>query len=416
MLRSRQASATPFHGCTFYSPRLVTGSFAGGAPRSGCAEFSVVRGRSGCTKVKGLCPACVTYAGDHLEMWLPDYFIEVTEHFGRSVFAEGGDGAVLKKHLAAGEAYWRSTLGVPTTRGLSRGMNSASSRESFWHARILTVPYGAAATTFSPLSASIGRGLPGCFSGLSEFLPAQWNTNLADAPYAAAWAPVGVPLCLLPAGATAMAGLDAARNAASRIGASGSAGAGGVGGDFACANPVSAKEALAKNANPGSDALAPLTLGPAEIARKLCMGSWGNLLPRTGWIVSEDPTMAALMAAYRFQSAAADLHLNGEVRMRADDKWQVVWPPVVPQTCFRPGEPFGLTTFPKLEAPDAKATEELKTGSIKKGQFYLVAVWRRRSTCEEPLETVGGWSAAHQVNLAKNTAGCAAVNASGGHP
>ena len=64
------SSTMPFNGCTFYRPRLVVQSFAAGTPYGGCAEFSAVLGPSGCRKVKGVCPACVTYSGDHLRMWL----------------------------------------------------------------------------------------------------------------------------------------------------------------------------------------------------------------------------------------------------------------------------------------------------------------------------------------------------------
>lgn len=54
---ARAASLTmPFHGCTFYKPRLVLESFAGASPFAGCAEFSAVNGRNGCRKVKGVCP------------------------------------------------------------------------------------------------------------------------------------------------------------------------------------------------------------------------------------------------------------------------------------------------------------------------------------------------------------------------
>jgi len=406
--------AAPFHGCTFYQPRLVGAAFAGGSPWSGCADFSAARGRAGCTKTKGPCPACVTYAGDHLQLWLPDYLIEVTEHFGRSVFADAPDGAVLKTHIKRGELNWISSLPVPTTRQFSRGINSTSARQNLWHARILTVPYGSLATTFSPLASSIGSGMPTCYTALSEFFPGQWNTNLADGPFAAAWAPIGVPLCLLPFGATSMAALDAAKGTLTAL--SGMSTGTSTGGDTTCANPVSTKEASAKNLNPGSDALAPLTKGPGEIARTLCMGSWGNLLPRTGWISSEDPTMAALQASYRFQSAAADFHSNGEVRMRDDDKWQIVWPPVTPPTCFRPGEQIGLTVLPKLEDPISKGKDEATASSPKRGQFYLIAVWRKRTTCEEPFETVGGWSAAHKLHLAKNQAACAAFASPGGVP
>lgn len=89
----------PINACTNYKPRLI--SFF-----DSCAEFSAITGRNGCTKTKGVCPACVTYPGDHLQMWLPDYFVEVTPHIGRSVFAENAAGSALNLHLKAAMAWW----------------------------------------------------------------------------------------------------------------------------------------------------------------------------------------------------------------------------------------------------------------------------------------------------------------------
>ena len=105
---------TPFNGCTFYAPPYGAQSFAGGAPYAGCAEWSAVRGRNGCTKVKGVCPACVTYQGDSLQMWLPEYFIEVTTAPGESAFTEGADGGLLSKHLALGYMTWKTGKPDPT--------------------------------------------------------------------------------------------------------------------------------------------------------------------------------------------------------------------------------------------------------------------------------------------------------------
>lgn len=101
-------TVAPFNACTFYAPPYLLQSFAGGAPYAGCAEWSAMRGRNGCTKVKGVCPACVKYQGDHLQMWLPEFFIEVTTAPGESAFTEGVDGGLLRKHLALGYKTWKA--------------------------------------------------------------------------------------------------------------------------------------------------------------------------------------------------------------------------------------------------------------------------------------------------------------------
>ncbi len=146
----------PFNGCTFYKPRLALESFAGASDFAGCASFSAVNGRNGCTKIKGVCPACVKYNGDHLQMWLPDYFIEVTKHIGRSVFSESVDGKILAAQLGLAVTWWDAGTASVTNPLFSNGTQSTSGRESVWHARILTVPYGAIANNwpFEPAAAT----------------------------------------------------------------------------------------------------------------------------------------------------------------------------------------------------------------------------------------------------------------------
>lgn len=399
---------TPFNGCTFYAPPYGAQSFAGGAPYAGCAEWSAIRGRNGCTKVKGVCPACVTYQGDSLQMWLPEYFIEVTTAPGESAFTEGADGGLLSKHLALGYTTWKTgtkaKLPIPTA---DRSMPDVTNQSTVWHARVLVMPYANMMGSYSPLPSVQGTEAPTCFAGLSEFVPEQWAFNAADVGYAAAWAPLGIPLCNMPEGALSMAALDAARTAVSRVAGSGSFG----GGDGeVCARPVSGGEATKKNLRPSSDALAPLTEGPASLSSKLCMGAWGNLLPRTGWSVTADPLLSAMQAAYRFTSLAADVALNDRWKLKTDDKWQIVFPVNLPATCFKPGAPFPFLNVPPLEDPTRRNAHELNPKSKRKGT-YIIAVWRRRETCQEPLETVGGWSASHKGNLLKNQAICQGFNA-----
>lgn len=402
-------ATTPFQACTFYSPALILSSFAGGAPFGGCASWSAVRGRNGCTKIKGVCPACVKYQGDHVQMWLPEFFVEVTTAPGESVFTLAADGKLLQKQMKLAQKHWEaSSLSplVPATRGQSHGVSNSH----FWHGRILVMPYAKTMGSFSPLPGVQGTEIPTCFAGLSEFVPSQWNTNGVDAPYAMAWAPVGAPLCNTPQGATLMGGLEAVKGAVSQVGIGKSFG-GGKG--EVCARPMGLAEASSKILRPQSDALAPLSQGPLEISSKLCMGGWGNLLPRTGWSVTADPFLSAMQAAYRFTSLSADFSLNDRWKLTSEDKWQLVFPLATPNTCFKPGAPFPVVAPAPLENPSQRFFHETSPLSQRKGT-YVIAVWRKRETCQEPLETVGGWSVSHQAHLAKNTALCAAVNAQGG--
>ena len=356
-----------------------------------------------------LCPTRDTYLGDHLQMWLPEFFIEVTSAPGESVFTMSADGGLLKKHLALASIHWKASTLSPT-HFFSRSQSDSVTNSVFWHARILVMPYANLMGSFSPLKSAKGTEAPTCFAGLSEFMPSQWAYNLADAPYAMAWSPIGSLLCNSPQGATLFGGIETVKGAVSSVGLGKSFG-GGSG--EVCARPVSLAEASAKNLRPNSDALAPLTMGPTEISSKLCMGSWGNLLPRSGWSVTADPLLSAMQAAYRFSSAAADFNLNDNWKLRSDDKWQIVFPMSAPGTCFKPGALFPLLAPAPLENIAQRKSHEVNPLSQRKGT-YIIAVWRKRDTCEEPLETVGGWSAMHKVHLAKNAAICAGANAQGG--
>ncbi len=399
------AQATPFNGCTFYKDDFVSPSYSDGEPDSGCADFSAVNGRDNCKIWEGVCPACFSYPGDHVQMWLPDYFIEVTKHTGRSIFAEDFDGKAFKTHLKLGVSWWESSTKTPVNPVVSNGMTSSQSRESFWHARILVVPYGSLANNYPPLGSSKGVGLPVCYSALSEFLPAQWNYNLADGAFAFAWSPVGILACLSPAGAVANEVIGLARNKVTAL-----ANAPGLPNqslpvDLACANPVGAKEAYLKNLVPGSAALAPLS---GDIKNSLCMGSWGNLMPRTGWITNEDPFMSAMMAAYKFQSAAGDFHLNNAIKPRSSDKWQIVYPPRSSNKCFSPGSAtLGLP--PAMESIATRMKDETSVGNVLKDGTYVIAVWRKRTACKRPTQFIKGYDNAFKINFKKNKGICDAA-------
>lgn len=384
----------PVNGCTIYKPRLLPYF-------DGCSEFSAVTGRAACMKVKGICPACVTYQGDHLQMWLPDAVIEVTPHFGRSVFAESASGVALNAHLKAATAWaTKTSRQVPLA---SNGDGMDTSHASFWHVRLLPLPFGKLATTFPPLSASKGVGLPVCYSALSELSPGQWNYGLADLPAAGAMAALAIPGCFSALGAAGVAiSQTIASNVASGAGLNESLTANPF--PSGCALPVPAKLALAKNMNPSSD---------AWNLSKLCIGSLGSLLPRTGLIGANDPFKAALIASVKFASVASDYFGDSDIGgWRLTDKWQLVYPPSPHGYCFRPGQvsqalelPFGVTEN-MTSRVQANVTASSKSGA------YIFLVWRLRDTCQEPLNVVSAgaaWQADYQINKAKNLALCSAV-------
>lgn len=366
----------PLHGCTFYKPKFIShfGS---------CADFSSKLGRNRCKKTKGSPPFMTTYPGDHVRMWLPDFFIEVTKHAGQSLFAESLDGQALKVQL-------QTVRSLP----LKNGSESSSSGDSFWYARLLGVPYGALANSFPPVPPTLEGGIPACFKGISEFYNDQWNLNLADAPYAAAFAPVGASMCLSPAGATAFS----PEIKKSITGMSGNPGTMSENPGIPCAVPVTGAQALAINALPTSEPARTLA-SPS----RLCMGTWGNLIPRTGWIPTEDLTMSALMAAFKFQSLTSDLQLSPDLAPRTDDKWQVVFPPQVTNSCFTSGS---VTHIPPGDL--GRERDELVPGGLKKHHTYVIAVWRQRDTCEEPMPFEAR-KKAYQVNFEKNKTLCQAV-------
>jgi hypothetical protein len=410
---SRQAYASkvaPFNACTFQTPEFVGPSFAGGSSNKGCASWSVERGRNGCRKTKGACPLCVTYAGDHLQMWLPEYFIELTTAPGDSLFTITPDGTLLKQHLKLATSIWKSP--VPHNDGAlskadqagRRGAPDITSETHFWHARILVMPYANLMGNYWPLPGVFGTEAPTCFAGISEFFFDQWNLNLIDAPYAFLYAPIGIPLCNTPSGATLAAGVETVRGAVSKVG-SGLSFPGGQG--EVCGRPMACwSEGASKLLRPASDVLRPLT-DPTRI----CMGSWGNLVPRTGWSVTSDAFMSAMQAAYKFTSLNSDLLLNDNFKVRDSDKWQILYPSVTPNSCFKPGSP----TAPPMENGLKKQEKELTPGAKNKGT-YLIAVWRKRETCQEPLEAVNGWSASYKAHLQKNKALCAPLHKLTGAP
>lgn len=389
----------PLNACTSYSPRLIS-TFGT------CADFTVTRAKNGCMKVKGVCPACVTYQGDLLEMWLPEFMVEVSPHIGRSIFAESTAGAALKLHLTAAKAWWDKSF--PSTPLTASGSLSQNSHSSTWHARILPVPFGAAVNTYPPLRSSAGVGVPVCYSSLSELMPNQWKYGQADLPIALAQSFLTVPQCYLPLGAAASAlAQGALAYAPSPSGIISSVTGVDIGGfPNGCARPIFDKEAVAKSLSPSSDAWS---------MSKRCIGTLGALIPRTGEIASDEPFKAALTAGVKFASATSDFFGDSKTGgWELSDKWQLIYPPSLHNYCFRPGQasqilemPFGVNEDGITRASDnAKMNGALANS---KSGSYVFLVWRKRETCQEPLGSI--WKADYELQKAKNMAICAGSSA-----
>lgn len=333
-------------------------------------------------------------------MWLPDFFVEVSTHFGKSMFTDGVSGTALRLHLEAAVRWAKST--AAQYEKFSDGAAFDTSHAMMWHVRILPVPYGKIATTFPPLSASKGVGLPVCYSSLSELDLAQWTYNTADGPAAAALSPIALAQCYTPLGALASsAGQTIGSNVLANSGFDDS----GPTGSFpsGCALPIPAKVALAKSMA-GSDTWS---------LSKMCIGSLGSLIPRTGVVPADNPFKAALVAGIKFASLTADHFGDSSTGgWQLTDKWQLIYPPSPHGYCFRPGQmrqaleiPLGIIEDPTTRMKDS-ATLSARSGT------FVFAVWRRRDTCQEPLNTVTagqGWKFDYQINKGKNIALCGAA-------
>jgi len=338
-----------------------------------CAEPTVQT--SSCKKVKYIGYQRIEYQGDYVSMFLPDFVIETTDHWGKSVFSEAS--ATLGKHLEIAKDWYKekgSALGL-ASGPTDKGGESIGGRYHFWHARLLPVPYGGFNKYPDVAGAAGGHVYPVCYSGISEYYPDQWQKGLSDLQFAMNWAAIGIPMCHTTAGIVSNAVAAQAREAAKQSANSFLAEFGlpiDVS-DFSiqasCAYPIQAQVGISQNLNPSSDALN---------AAKLCMGSLGNLLPREGLIESVDRFRSSIMAGWKFASLVNDFHPGSVAGIEATDKWQLMFPKSSWGHCFRAGNLSDLYPGP-FENRNIGAEE-------KEEDTYVYAIWRKRGTCLEPLQ------------------------------
>lgn len=348
-----------------------------------CAEFKVQRGGNGCRKKRWW----GTYRGDNLSMYLPDYFIEVTPHFGKSKFTNSMYGWFLELNLRWGISYWNaSSFGLGGNSFRNGG--SVPGKSQMYHSRIITIANGSINLVY-PWFKSRSGGIPACFSAISEHFPAQWRDNEVDGLYALATNTVAVPLCESPAGAIGDIVLSGLNTVISDIGMSGGPAPARPGGsDAQCSYPSPVALIKTGLANPLSDAYKPLT-NPLE----LCLGTLGTKFPRTGIQNIDDPYSAALTAALKFASLAGDTYMRSDYRVEADDKIQMVYPRPAAgaPSCFRPGRDFrfdssgfNIGQLTGLINRGSSALADRGREDANNSDSYIFAVWKKRHSCEEP--------------------------------
>ncbi len=391
--------ALPASGCSFYTPRMITQSFGM------CTNYSASIERNNCTIHHW--PG-ITYPGVDVQMWLPDYFVEVTKYVGQSMFAqipanplEAGFSAHLKlahMYFQAAEPQTAIFGGATVTDGPTMDDNN---QMSYWQVRMLQVPFGKEVMEFRPGLSSKGSGLPIYYDGISEFVSQQWRDNLADLPFATLLEPVANPVCNSLVGGTVFALTNELRGKLSSV-------TGFFKNDppapklpFGVATPMPAKLIFAQNLKPNSDIFAAFS-DPT----KLCMGSKGPLIPRTGFISSEDRYQSALIAAIKFMSLIGDAYAWGaDYKLQSSDKFQLVYPTTA-AICFNP---TGI-----LDANFAEARNLIDENIPGDANTYIFAVWREKHSCED--KGPGGQSAGiayynsiHPADIVKNKAICAAA-------
>ena len=407
ILNCSQSIAVPFHGCTFYKPRFIPYSWPGGQG-TGCADFQSVYGA--CTIVHCGFWGCISYAGNKVTGYVPDYYIEVTKKIGRSAFAESIDGAALNSQLQLSEKYW--DLNYPPVAPIV-GQNGTSQTiedvkapyQHLSYARMINVPYSDPLWRFQGLDAPKGSSIPTCFQGISEFDPTTWNDDPVrnpDFPIATALSSISAAVCLSAAGSMSQGAIASARTlidslpipSGSRIGIENQS--------FGpnCAMPVPSWYGGAQSIKTASAFLSDPT--------KLCMGYMGALLPRTGKISSSDNWTASLESAYRMASLTNDHFTNGGGI--GPDKWQIVWPRVAAPYCFAPGgldTPHeGTDTSLKTVADEFPAAQGLDD--------MVVAVWRKRESCLEPYDQSAQID--FDTSFAVRKSSCDVMNATDGNP
>lgn len=363
------ANGMPFDGCTFYTSRLAPFAWPEpGEEGSGCANYKIEEGA--CTKTKMVAGAPVSYPGDRVSGRSPEYLIEVTPHFGRSVFAESSDGGALQRQLDRAAEFWKSEKGMSGFSDmLFGGTNRASVRDGeesvLLHARVVRTPFGVTSWAWPQIGvvAAGAPAVPTCFLGLSEHSPAVWSDVPGHAEESLALLFNGMNVCNVP-------GLAQLNN---RIDPP------GLRPFEPCSRGVRRSAVRIGNALPDSEVV------DAFVNPMLsCAGRHGPLFPRSGWVTTgNDELSNAEKVGYKFASLARD-HFTSGPGVEAGDRWQIVWPPagnLEQARCFVPGAERPLAEISRsVSLPMVPMTD----GPGRENGSVVIAVWRKWSKCVEP--------------------------------
>ena len=353
----------PVHGCTFYDTSENT--------FWGCAEPKI---KKDCTITRCAGPVCTSYRGERGYMHRPVFLIEVTTKYGESMFADAYP-LTLGNHLKAAKSWYKRRSKGFTSKFADSSSIDLAGESIFWHARVLPVPFGSAAFSYSdlPLMTKASAAAPSCYYGVSEFVIDQWNLGLSDRPFASSWAPLSMKQCVSTASAIASAEINSIVSDASKVAGNALSNiasiAGGESFGLGCAYGVSPSLLLAQNLMPTSDALN---------YQKLCMGQLGGLLPRQGLINNSNPFRSAVMAAWKFASLTKDAFFDSVGGIESSDKWQLVYPKAVQDGCVKPSSVVSDWHMP--------GPFEMRKPLKEDGQSYVFAIWRKSktNTCYEP--------------------------------
>lgn len=369
-LLAMTALAMPFDGCTFFKNRLARHSWPEQSLEGGgCANYQIEELACQITRNVGGVP--VTYPGDRVSGRYPEYFLEVTPHFGTSIFTSEADGRRLGRQLDGATQFWKSEKNVGQLPdwmlgGTARRPISETENALLWHARALRVPYGVVNWSWPQIGvvATGAAGVPTCFLGISEHSPAVWS----DAPlHPETWlAGVFNPLNLC--------GLPGVAQLNNRIDPP------GVRPFEACSRGVRRGAINLGTAMPDSE-VADAFINPLLS----CAGRFGPLFPRTGWVSdANDDLTNAEKVAYKFASLARDHFISGP-GVEAGDRWQIVWPRAgnfEQASCFVPGAERPVAELQRSvhlpQVPFTDGPEGENRSSI------VIAVWRSFSKCVEP--------------------------------
>ena len=392
-LSASSVNAAPFHGCTFLKERLLASSWPGGLG-TGCANFNVTYGA--CTKYHCTPLGCIAYDGTLVTGFLPDYIIEVTPYFGRSAFTDvlvkDPDGYVMASQLKSAVATWDLQYPSPPSppgTALQNGYDETQedNAQVYHHSyfgRMLATPNENLVWKFQNMDDPVGKAIVGAitgFNGISEFDPQTWNDGLLD-PDKKISTPLipATNLACHGAMSAAQGAIQSAKQVIANL-------------PVPSYNPPSSGEVIAMPVNPASASYANLKPDSDALSfmadpTRMCMGKLGPLLPRSGHSTTAERYSASQIAAWRIASLTYD-HFSAPFGGHAggimpDDKWQILWPPVVPSSsyCFAPGgiNTPTLTVNPLFEA----LTHISERAGI---DTIVIGVWRKRSRCVEPWET-----------------------------